>query len=212
MNDNCLAPFAEGLVGTTVAPVYAALTPKDTAKSIGNRLVTFYSNPIDTTINDFKGLGETIDSEIINGDSQSRSKAAGTIAAIAVPGIKANAGLSKFAVKGPGNLAGTMSNVEARTWYLKQEASIPGLINKDLSLQQQARQAFNLRNQFRTQTREMMSDRELAASLNKTDPNLTWNQVVKKYSGQGLKGDDLWNEIIQSSTRSRQSVNSSLGL
>lgn len=83
-------------MGATVAPVYAALTPGDTAKSIGNRVNTFYSHPIDTTINDFQGLYETVDSQIVNGDSKSRSRTAGTVMAMVVPGMKAKVGLTKF--------------------------------------------------------------------------------------------------------------------
>lgn len=90
---------------------------------------------------------------------------------------------------------------------------IPNMINKNLSLEERAKQAFNLRNQFRTQAREMMADRTKAKSLNKTDPNLTWNQIVKHLSDdKGLKGDEIWKEIIASSQRSRKAVNKSLGL
>lgn len=108
--------------------------------------------------------------------------------------------------------AGTLSNLETRQWYLQQEAKIPELINKNASLEEQARQAFDLRNQFRTQARELMSDRDLAASLNKTDPNLTWEQVVQKYTEKGFQGDDLYREIVNSAQRSRTSVNKSLGI
>mgnify|MGYP001658867278 FL=1 len=66
-----------------------------------------------------------------------------------------------------------MSNVEARKRYLEQEEKIPDMIDKSLSLEDQAKQAFNLRNKFRTQTRELMADRKLAESLYKTDPNRT---------------------------------------
>ena len=45
----------------------------------------------------------------------------------------------------------SLSNVEARKWYLEQEAKIPNMIDKSLSLEEQAKQAFNLRNKFRTQ-------------------------------------------------------------
>ena len=48
------------------------------------------------------------------------------------------------------------------------------MINKNLSLE---KQAFNLRNRFRTQARELMADRELAESLYKTDPNKTWKEI-----------------------------------
>lgn len=41
---------------------------------------------------------------------------------------------------------GTLSNVDAKRWYLEQEAKIPDLINDSLLIEQQARQAFDLRN------------------------------------------------------------------
>jgi RHS repeat-associated protein len=110
------------------------------------------------------------------------------------------------------HLYGTMNNVEARSWYLTQEKAIPRLIDESASLEGQARQAFSLRNEFRTEARNLMSDRKAAADLMKTDPNQTWNQVVRKYTDRGFKGDDLWKQIIGSSQRSRQTVNQSLGL
>ena len=77
-----------------------------------------------------------------------------------------------FTSEGSGK-AGTLSNVEARKWYLEQEAKIAGQIDKSLSLEQQAKQAFELRNQYRTEARELMADRKLAEQLNVSDPNRT---------------------------------------
>lgn len=107
---------------------------------------------------------------------------------------------------------GTLSNVDARKWYLEQETKIPDLIDNSLSLQQQARQAFDLRNQYRMQARELMSDRQLAESLYTTDPNLSWEQIIQKQIDKGLSGDDIYKAIIESSQRSRTSVNHLLGL
>ena len=106
----------------------------------------------------------------------------------------------------------SLSNVEARMWYLEQEAKIPDMIDKSLPLEEQAKQAFNLRNQFRTQARELMEDRVTAESLYKTDPNLTWEEIVRKQSAKGVEGDDIYKAIIESSQHSRKSVNKSLGL
>jgi RHS repeat-associated protein len=111
-----------------------------------------------------------------------------------------------------GLLRGTLTNAQAREWYLANEAEIPNLINQKLPLEEQAKQAFNLRNQFRKEARELMADRELAEKLNKEEPNMTWDQVVEKYKKQGLSGDDLWNKIIESSQKSRQSVNEQLNV
>jgi filamentous hemagglutinin len=105
-----------------------------------------------------------------------------------------------------------LSSVEAREWYVAREADIPTLINKKLSLKEQAKQAFELRNQFRTDARELMADRKLAEKLNREEPNMTWDQVVEKYKKQDYKGDDLWKKIIESSQKSRQSVNQQLNV
>ena len=45
---------------------------------------------------------------------------------------------------------GTLSNTEARQWYLLQEKKIAEQIDRSLPIQKQAEQAFNLRNQYRT--------------------------------------------------------------
>ena len=107
---------------------------------------------------------------------------------------------------------GTLSNVEARKWYLQQESIINDLINPNSSLEEQAKQAFELRNEIRTQARELMADRKLAEELNASDPNKTWEGIIAEKQVKGLTGDDIWHGIIESSTRSRKSVNEALGL
>ena len=107
---------------------------------------------------------------------------------------------------------GSLSNVEARKWYLEHEAQIPNMIDSSLPLEGQAKQAFELRNKFRTEARELMANRATAESLYKTDKNLTWEQLIDKQKAKGLSGDEIYKEIIASSQRSRKSVNKSLGL
>ncbi|SDS13035.1 hemagglutinin repeat-containing protein [Pseudomonas trivialis] len=105
-----------------------------------------------------------------------------------------------------------LTDREARAWYLSKEAEIPARINSSASLEEQAKQAFDMRNDLRSTARELMSNRTLADSLNKTDPNRTWSEIVNKYSGQGLSGDELWSKIIEKSQSSRTSVNDGLGM
>lgn len=57
-----------------------------------------------------------------------------------------------------------------------------------------------------------MANRELAESLYITDPNLTWEEIIQKQANKGLTGNDIYKYIIESSQRSRTSVNKSLGL
>ena len=102
------------------------------------------------------------------------------------------ADIAEGAAKGAGKVGESgkysLSNVEARKWYLEQEAKIPDMIDKSLPLEEQAKQAFDLRNQFRTQARELMADRATAESLYKTDPNLAWEEIVRKQRAKGLEG------------------------
>ena len=107
---------------------------------------------------------------------------------------------------------GTLSNYEARKWYLEQERKIPDMIDRNKPLIDQAKQAFNLRNQFRTQARELMADRKAAAELYKNDPNMTWEEIVQKYRDRGLEGNEIYKAILESATHSRKSVNEALGL
>ena len=86
------------------------------------------------------------------------------------------------------------------------------LMQQGVSPEQRAKMMFDLRNQLRSWTRGLMSDRALAGQLDATDPNLTLEQLIAKNQAKGLAGDDVWKSIIQSSTRSRGSVNATLGV
>lgn len=113
---------------------------------------------------------------------------------------------------------GSLSNKEARIWYRQQEAKIPDLIDKSQSLENQAKQAFNLRNEFRTDARLMMKDRITADRLAREEKNLTWDELVNKTvdklrrDNQAVTEENIYRSIIDSSQRSRSSVNKALGL
>ncbi|MNY32945.1 hypothetical protein D3C86_1671930 [compost metagenome] len=107
---------------------------------------------------------------------------------------------------------GTLNDREARAWYLSQEAEIAGRVDRSLPLEEQAKQAFAMRNEVRSTARELMSNRELAEILNKSDPNKTWAEIYDKYTSAGFSGDNLWRVIIEKSQSSRVSVNQGLGM
>ncbi|WMW03904.1 hypothetical protein [Pseudomonas entomophila] len=107
----------------------------------------------------------------------------------------------------------SLSNVDVRIWYLEQEGRIPSLINKKAcTLEQQARQAWSLRNSFRTAARYAMLDQSEATTLNKTRANLTWSETVSKYSSTTCQDDCVWTTIIEAAQRSNQEVNKALGV
>jgi len=112
-----------------------------------------------------------------------------------------------------------LSNTEARKFYLDQEKKIPSLLDKSLPISSQAKQAFNLRNEFRSDARERMQDRITADRLTREEPNLTFKEIssktTKKLIQKGIEKpseEQISKEIINSSQRSRQSVNKRLGL
>lgn len=111
---------------------------------------------------------------------------------------------------------GSLSDAETRAVYLQGELRMrelnDQLASQGVSAEERAKIMFDQRNELRSWTRTLMSDRGLADSLNATQPNLTWDQVLAKLQAQGRSGDDLYNALIESSTRSRASVNDTLGI
>ena len=111
---------------------------------------------------------------------------------------------------------GTLDNTETRKVYTTGEQEIRAMIAQDqangLSAEQTAKNAFERRNALRTWCRQLMADQAAAAGLNQTDPNLTWEQLMQKQAAKGNTGEAAYNAVIESSTRSRPSVNQSTGV
>lgn len=107
----------------------------------------------------------------------------------------------------------SLSNLDARKWYLAHDAKIPSLIDKSRSVEEQARQAFELRNGFRTITRDLMEDQETRKELDKSDPNKTFEELVQsKMQRKNMTRDEAIEDILKTATKTRSSVNKSLGL
>jgi hypothetical protein len=108
----------------------------------------------------------------------------------------------------------SLTNSQAREFYLEGARQI-GVLNEflktqPLSAEQRAVQLIETRNALRTEARALMSDRELAQTLDVSDPNKTVAQLVEHARSKGLSGDALWNYLAQSASRTRASVNESL--
>jgi filamentous hemagglutinin len=108
--------------------------------------------------------------------------------------------------------ARSLSNLHARQWYVNQLARIPKIMDQTKPLEYQARQAFEFRNQVRTNARNAMYDRSMADELFGSKPNMTWEQTVEKYMTSGLRGDALYREIIKASQRSNPIIDRNLGI
>jgi len=107
---------------------------------------------------------------------------------------------------------GSLSNEEAREWYHEQLDDIPNKIDKSLPLEGQAKQASELRNQIRTDTRTAMKDQDLAKKLFAERPNQPFESYVKKYSAPGRSMDDVYRKIIEKSQQSDPTVDKIFGL
>ena len=106
----------------------------------------------------------------------------------------------------------SLTDQEARLWYLRQQYKIRDLLDQSLPLKFQAVQAFYLRNCLRTRARELMMNQKLARYLMENEENLSWDQMVQRTKDKGYVGDVIWREIIESSIRSREQVNDELGV
>ena len=81
----------------------------------------------------------------------------------------------------------SLTIVQAREWYNATKVIRSDIIAKmraaGYSIEKIARQAFELRNAARTEARELMINQEAAAKMADENPNMTWEEVVKKYNG-----------------------------
>lgn len=110
-------------------------------------------------------------------------------------------------------LNGMLGNKEVRLWYIDKDSKIPGLVEKIESLEERARKAHELRNQYRTQARDLMKDQKARAQLDKDHPNITFEQLMeRKKEKYGLAGDEAYEDIIRSSTTTNKSYDKKAGV
>jgi hypothetical protein len=112
--------------------------------------------------------------------------------------------------------AGTLSNEETRTVYTTLELQMrevsANLRRDEVGLEERAKTLYELRAGIRTWTRSLMADREAAEYLTANEPNPSFEDLVERQRAKGRVGDEIYEAIIASATRSRPSVNESLGI
>ena len=108
---------------------------------------------------------------------------------------------------------GKLSDRAVRKWYKYHDEQIPDMLDRSKPLEDQARQACELRNQHRTQARDLMRDQEARRRLDETEPNRAFEELVTdKMKRKGLTRQQAYEDILQTATKTRKSVNKSLGL
>lgn len=106
------------------------------------------------------------------------------------------------------HLNGSLSDKVTRQWYVLHDKKIPDMIDRNQSIEDQARQAHALRNQFRTNARDLMLNQDERKWLDKSHPNLTFEeQVEKKMSDKGMTRDEAIQDILKTASKSNKKVN-----
>lgn len=103
---------------------------------------------------------------------------------------------------------------ETRLWYKSKDEQIPELVAKIKgSLEDKAKKAHELRNQYRTQARELMKDQVQRYALDLDHPNLAFEQLMEwKKKKYGLTGDDAYQDIIRSSATTNRGYDKKAGV
>lgn len=106
-----------------------------------------------------------------------------------------------------------LSDRTVRKWYNVQDAAIPSQIDRSLSIEGQARQACELRNQNRTNARDLMRNQKKRRELDITDPNKSFEELIEdKMKRKNLSREQAIADILRTATKTRKSVNKQLGL
>ena len=108
----------------------------------------------------------------------------------------------------------TLSNFEVRNWYHSHMENIPNLIDTTKSIEDQAKQAFDMRNRVKFQAREMMNDVKSRAELDVKSPiNTSFNEKVEeKIREKKLTRQQAYEDILRTSKKSNRGVDKKLGL
>lgn len=104
-------------------------------------------------------------------------------------------------------------NKSIREWYVENVKNIEKQIDVSLPKEQQARIAFELRNQYRQIAREHMADVETAKMLNEKHPSKTFDELLQdKISRKGLSREQAIEDILKTATKTNENVNKTFRL
>ena len=111
------------------------------------------------------------------------------------------------------NFLGKLDDLTVRKWYIYHDERIHELIDSSLPIEQKARMAFDLRNEYRTQARELMADQEERRRLDRENPNQTWEGILKhKIEDKGMSYEKAVEDIYNTAMKTNVKINRNLGL
>ena len=104
-------------------------------------------------------------------------------------------------------------NQSIREWYVANVNNIPNMIDKSLSREEQAKQAFELRNKFKREARIAMSDKETSEMLERKRPVPTFEELVEsKMKRKGMTRKEAIEDILKTASSTNADVNKEFGL
>ena len=104
-------------------------------------------------------------------------------------------------------------NQSVRELYVANVNNIPNLIDKTLSNEEQARQAFEFRNKFKREARIAMSDEETSEMLERKRPIPTFEELIEsKMKRKGMTREEAIEDIIKTASSTNADVNKEFGL
>lgn len=108
---------------------------------------------------------------------------------------------------------GKLSNRAARKWYLAHDKRILELVDHSQSIEEQARQACELRIAYRTQTRDLMRDQIARKRLDEEYPSKSFEELLEdKMRRKGLTREEAILDIYETAVKTNSGVNEALGL
>lgn len=111
------------------------------------------------------------------------------------------------------HLKGKLPNYQVRRWYKSHVEKIPEIVDKTTPLENQARQSFSLRNEYKSQARALMLDRDAANLLDSQEPIRSFEELVEsKMKRKSLSRDEALADILKTSTKTRKTINEALNL
>ena len=104
-------------------------------------------------------------------------------------------------------------NKSVRLWYHEHIHNIPNEISDDLSMEERARKAFELRNYYRTEARKRMADEDARAELDAIHPNPSFDELIEsKMRRKKMTKEEAIQDIYETAVKSNPEYDKRAGL
>lgn len=107
----------------------------------------------------------------------------------------------------------SLGDKEVREWYKYHDERIPSIVDKSKSVEYQVREAYELRNTYRTQARDLMRNQDKRRQLDIDSPNKTFDELIEsKMKRKNMSREEAIKDIYNTATKTNKTVNKQFGL